>query len=115
MDGWWLVGGGRAPAACCADAPPLPQNLQSLADDAFADDGASARARAWLFVSYVLAFGSVAGAASVLAHASSVDPPAPARVRQGVGSVLQTAFTLASALPLWVLRSADDDGGAFIY
>eukprot|EP00891_Asterochloris_glomerata_P000413 jgi/Astpho2/413/e_gw1.00011.181.1_t len=64
------------------------------------------RARMWLLFSYVVAFGSVAGAVTVLIvsvqnhHALWV----------GAASLLQCGLILIAALLFWAYRTADDSG-----
>ncbi len=83
-------------------------NLVSRADVAEAaasgEEGAEARARAWLLLSWILAFAAVGGAVAVLL--------ATAGAAVGVASVVQSALVLTAALVFWSWRS---DGGGGDY
>lgn len=74
-------------------------DLQDIVDTA--DDDVNMRARLWLFCSFLLAFGSVAGSIAVLVTCSQSEK----FVAIGVGSVLQCGMILASALVLWAFRT----------
>jgi hypothetical protein len=65
------------------------------------------RARLWLLVSFVLAFGAVAGSVGVLVSSTA----AGSFVAVGVASVLQCGLLLASALLFWAFRSGGDNAG----
>jgi hypothetical protein len=84
-------------------------NLVSRADVAEAaasgEEGAEARARAWLLLSWLLAFAAVGGAVAVLL--------ATAGAAVGVASVVQSALVLAAALVFWSWRS-DGGGGDYM-
>ncbi|KAK9801405.1 hypothetical protein WJX73_006990 [Symbiochloris irregularis] len=75
------------------------------------DDGEAARARCWLFISYLVAFGAVAGSVTVLIQCAS----ASAHLMVGVGGLLQCGFILLGGLVLWAFRTEQSDGYGAIY
>ncbi|DBA93296.1 TPA: Transmembrane protein 50B [Trebouxia sp. C0005] len=81
---------------------------QELAEpeEMYVDDNFTSRAKVLLFISYLMAFGAVAGSVAVLItcvqHHALVDI--------GAGALLQCGFVLLSGLLLWAFRSADSSG-----
>lgn len=69
------------------------------------DEGAYARSRAWLFLSYLVSFGSVAGAVLLfLKHPSS----------EGAAAIAQVVLILGAALTLFITRGlGDGEGGLY--
>ena len=92
--------------------------------------GVQTRAKCWLFLSYVVAFASVAGSVAVLVQCAQaslhlyvgvvracrllVCSAKLLRLTMGhsQGGLLQTGLILASGLLLWAFRTQDDDGYA---
>lgn len=75
------------------------------------DDGAAARARCWLFLSYLIAFAAVAGSVTVLIQCAT----AKVHVMVGVGALLQCGLILLGGLVLWAFRSEQSEGYGMIY
>lgn len=76
------------------------------AGDAY-EEGAEFRAKCWLFCSYLIASGAIAGGVVVLLK--SVE--AQQNVTGGVGALLQVGFVVLSSLVLWAFRTEDDSSG----
>ena len=79
------------------------------------DEGVFCRARFWLFISYVVSFGSIIGAVWVLlqdyALVEGVD-----NVWPGVACLFQVTLILGSALLFFVSRTpTDSSGGGYDY
>ncbi|KAH9572455.1 hypothetical protein CY35_02G151400 [Sphagnum magellanicum] len=70
------------------------------------DDGEGCRSRTWLFLSYVIAFVSLAGSAGMLVQ-DALLPDTPSSWT-GVAGVLQCTCVLASGLMYWTSRTATD-------
>lgn len=68
-------------------------------------DDYDTKARCWLFMSYLVAFGSVGGAGAVFVKAVTNHN----HVGLGVGVLLQAGFVLLSALVLWAFRTPSDE------
>ncbi|GJP51774.1 hypothetical protein CLOM_g10916 [Closterium sp. NIES-68] len=68
------------------------------------DDGAGCRSRTWLFLAYVIAFASLAGAAGLLIKDAS--PPSTSSW-PGAAGVFQCAFIIGSGLLYWLSRSSE--------
>lgn len=71
------------------------------------EEGGEFRARLWLFVSFLIAAGAVAGSVAVLVLASQQ----PDLAGIGVGSVLQCGLILGSSILFWAFRSGEGDSG----
>ncbi|CAL5219380.1 g1202 [Coccomyxa viridis] len=80
-------------------------DLANMADAYSSDEGSEGRAKLWLFLSYCIAFGAVAGSVAVLVTCVQHHE----HVQVGVGALLQCGLILLSGLLLWAFRS--DDGG----
>lgn len=74
------------------------------------EEGEEFRARLWLFVSFLIAAGAVAGSVAVLVSASQQKD----LVSVGVGSVLQCGLILGSSILFWAFRSGGSDGYGYI-
>lgn len=74
------------------------------------DDGVFCRARSWLFVSYVVSFGSIVGAVWVLLSDYALKE-GTSTVWPGVAGIFQVALILGSALLFFVSRTPSDDAG----
>lgn len=79
---------------------------RDLADEAWGEGG-EFPARLWLFCSFLIALGAVAGSVAVLVATTSSEGLAGV----GVGSVLQSFLILASSLIFWAFRSDGSQGG----
>ncbi|CAK9222368.1 unnamed protein product [Sphagnum troendelagicum] len=64
------------------------------------------RSRTWLFLSYVIAFVSLAGSAGMLVQ-DALLPDTPSSWT-GIAGVLQCTFVLTSGLMYWTSRSATE-------
>ncbi|KAK9863878.1 hypothetical protein WJX84_007588 [Apatococcus fuscideae] len=71
------------------------------------DEGSETRARCWLFFSYMVAFGAVAGGVAILVTCVQQHPDI---IRIGAASLIQSGLILSSALLLWAFRSEDSGG-----
>lgn len=69
------------------------------------------RARLWLFLSFLIASGAVAGSVFVLVAASQQQDLAGL----GVGSVLQCGLILVSSVLFWSFRGGDDSSYGYLY
>ena len=78
-------------------------------DDYYTDDNFTTRAKILLFISYLTAFGAVAGSIAVLISCVQHQT----LVEVGVGSVVQCGLVLLSGLLLWAFRSSDSSGYAY--
>lgn len=82
-------------------------------DDSLAyydDDGAGCRGRCALFVAYVISFGSIFGAATMLL----VDRQRGAGdLWAATAATVQTTVVCGSGLLLWLARNGDDDGDGY--
>lgn len=77
------------------------------------DEGLYCRARLWLFMAYVVSFGSVAGSVWVLLQAYALNPTA-ASAWPGVAGLFQVTLILGSALTFFVSRTpAGESSGAY--
>ncbi|PSC67007.1 Transmembrane 50A [Micractinium conductrix] len=74
------------------------------------EEGEEFRARLWLFISFLIALGAVAGSVAVLVSASQQKDLASV----GVGSVLQCGLILLGSLMFWAFRSGDQGGYGYI-
>ena len=74
------------------------------------DDGVFCRARSWLFVSYVVSFGSIVGAVWVLLSDYALKEEV-STVWPGVAGIFQVALILGAALLFFVSRTPSDDAG----
>lgn len=68
-------------------------------------DDYDTKARCWLFMSYLVAFGSVGGAGAVFVKAVTNHN----HVGLGVGVLLQAGLVLLSALVFWAFRTPSDE------
>lgn len=85
---------------------------ESLNSDGLSDDeDYNTKSRCWLFLSYLVAFGSVGGAGAVFVKAVTKQD----HVGLGVGVLLQAGFVLLSALLLWAFRTPSDSSDYFMY
>ncbi|KAF8065905.1 SF3B4 [Scenedesmus sp. PABB004] len=75
------------------------------------DDGGFCRSRFWLFLSYVVSFGSVVGAVWVLMQHYAMNPGSGGEVWPGVAGVFQVALILASGILFFVSRTPVDGAG----
>lgn len=82
---------------------------RDLADEG-REEGEEFRARLWLFISFLIAAGAVAGSVAVLVSASQQAD----MVSVGVGSVLQCGLILAGSILFWAFRSGDRDSFGYI-
>ena len=78
-------------------------------DDYYTEDNFSTRAKILLFVSYLTAFGAVAGSVAVLIACVQQQY----LVEVGIGSVVQCGLVLLSGLLLWAFRTSDSSGYAY--
>ena len=76
-------------------------------DDYNADDNFTGRAKLLLFISYLTAFGAVAGSVAVLISCVQQQ----SLVEVGVGSVVQCGLVLLSGLLLWAFRTESSGYG----
>lgn len=76
-------------------------------DDYNTDDNFTGRAKLLLFISYLTAFGAVAGSVAVLISCVQQQ----SLVEVGVGSVLQCGLVLLSGLLLWAFRTESSGYG----
>lgn len=81
----------------------LPCRDELLDYDPF-DEGLFCRARLWLFMAYVVSFGSFAGAVWVLLQAYALNPSAVTNW-PGAAGVFQVILILGSALTFFVSRT----------
>lgn len=79
------------------------------AGDAY-EDGAEFRAKCWLFISYLIASGAIAGGVSVMVLSVQHQE----HVTGGLGSLLQTGLVVLSSLVLWAFRTEEPEGYGFI-
>uniref|UniRef100_A0A7S3R718 Transmembrane protein 50A n=1 Tax=Dunaliella tertiolecta TaxID=3047 RepID=A0A7S3R718_DUNTE len=82
------------------------------------DDAGVCRPRLWLFLSYLVSFGSVVGSVWVLVEHYEQNPDISSAADKwpGVAGILQCSFILGSGLLLFVSRGGSDDDlsyGAF--
>eukprot|EP00882_Tetradesmus_deserticola_P003957 GHRQ01004183.1.p1 GENE.GHRQ01004183.1~~GHRQ01004183.1.p1 ORF type:complete len:172 (+),score=21.30 GHRQ01004183.1:184-699(+) len=78
------------------------------------DDGGFCRSRFWLFLSYVVSFGSVVGAVWVLMQHYAMNSDVAGEVWPGVAGVFQVSCILASGLLFFISRTpADGSGGGY--
>ncbi|KAI7842783.1 hypothetical protein COHA_003529 [Chlorella ohadii] len=84
----------------------LPRRDLAEAGDSL-EEGGEFRARLWLFVSFLIAAGAVAGSVAVLIAAQQQKELAGL----GVGSVLQCGLILLSSILLWAFRSGESSSG----
>lgn len=89
----------------------LVSREQLNSDDSSSDEDSDTKQRCWLFVSYLVAFGSVGGAGAVFVKAVTNHD----HVGLGVGVLLQAGFVLCSALLFWAFRSPSDTTDYFSY
>lgn len=68
------------------------------------DEGLYCRSRLWLFIAYVVSFGSIAGAAWVLLQAYALNPAA-ATAWPGIAGLFQVTLILGSALVFFISRT----------
>lgn len=76
-------------------------------DDYNTDDNFTGRAKLLLFISYLTAFGAVAGSVAVLISCVQQQ----SLVEVGVGSVVQCGLVLLSGLLLWAFRTESSGYG----
>lgn len=72
------------------------------------DDGGLCRTRFWLFLSYIVSFGSLIGAVWVLAQHYTLNPEMKGEVWPGVAGIFQVTCILASGLVFFVSRTPAD-------
>ncbi|PRW61410.1 salt tolerant [Chlorella sorokiniana] len=75
------------------------------------EEGGEFRARLWLFVSFLIAAGAVAGSVAVLVSATQQKDLAG----MGVGSVLQCGFILLGSIVFWAFRSGESSSSGYGY
>ena len=73
--------------------------------DPWNDDGVYCRSRVWLLVAYLVAGGSIAGAAAVMIHSGGA--------ALGMACVLQVASIIGAALLFFVSRSEGEGGDGY--
>ncbi|CAL8460582.1 g111 [Coccomyxa elongata] len=81
-------------------------DLASMGDMYDSDEGSEGRAKIWLFLSYCVAFGAVAGSIAVLVTCVQNGQ----HVEVGVGGLVQSGLILVAALLLWGFRTGDETG-----
>lgn len=126
--GWWFW---VDAVACTNDKVPFVQYIpgiiatlalvmincvrrDELSDFDPFDEGVYCRSRFWLFISYVVSFGSIIGAVWVFL-AGYATKPGVDTVWPGVAAIFQVCFILGSALALFVSRSPGGEGSAALY
>mmetsp|Transcript_16776 Transcript_16776/g.50120 ORF Transcript_16776/g.50120 Transcript_16776/m.50120 type:complete len:164 (-) Transcript_16776:508-999(-) len=78
---------------------------ESLTSEEYSyDEDTLTKARCWLFMSYLVAFGAVGSAGAVFTKAVTNH----VHVSMGVGCLLQSGFVLMSALLFWAFRTPRD-------
>lgn len=85
-------------------------DLSAMGDMYNSDEGSEGRAKLWLFISYCVAFGAVAGSIAVLVTCVQNGN----NVEIGVGGLVQSGLILVAALFLWGFRTGDE-GYGFIH
>ncbi|KAF5831749.1 hypothetical protein DUNSADRAFT_12619 [Dunaliella salina] len=91
---------------------------QDLDDGDPYDDAGVCRPRLWLFLSYLVSFGSLVGSVWVLVEHYEQNPDISSTADKwpGVAGILQCSFILGSGLLLFISRGGSDDDmsyGAF--
>ncbi|EFN52202.1 hypothetical protein CHLNCDRAFT_139017 [Chlorella variabilis] len=90
----------------------LPRRDLAEAGEAW-EEGGEFRARLWLFLSFLVAAGAVAGSVAVLLAATSATQTKDLSA-VGVGSVLQCGLILAASTLLWAFRSGEGDSSGYM-
>ena len=78
------------------------------------DDGVYCRSRSWLFLAYLVSFGSIMAAVAVLLKDYALNEQVDG-VWPGVAGLFQVTLILGSGLLLFVSRTPTEGGGSASY
>lgn len=78
------------------------------------DEGVYCRSRSWLFLAYLVSFGSIMAAVAVLLKDYALNEQVD-RVWPGVAGLFQVTLILGSGLLLFVSRTPTEGGGSASY